>query len=827
MVTRIVTKSATIAVALGKAALGRAAWTAQREVHTRPFVDDYSSFGYWVRRRRRALDLTQAELGGRVGASAAMIRKIEADERRPSRELAAALAAALAVPDGERVAFLRAARDVAVTALPLSASPVTPPAGSPPPHNLPASMTSMVNRVNDLAAVAALLLREDVRLVTLLGPPGMGKTRLSIQVAAQLAPRFGDGVWFVDLSTLVDARLMLPQIAMPLGLAPLPDPPAVSLRRALRARRLLLVLDNLEQIVDEAAIEVAALLRECPGLKVLATSRVRLDVYGEHEYDLPPMSLPPASGEPGAALLRYESVQLFVDRARQHRPDFALTAATAEAVVEICRRMEGVPLALELAAARTRHLPAAELAAALREASGRDWHALLHSTARDLPPRQQTLFNAIAWSDSLLAPDEQSVFRRLGVFVGDFDAPAAAVVGLGTDEVDPGAVALLMERLVDHNLVSRVSRRPDRWRLLEMVRAFAVAELGPDERPATEQRLARHYAARQSDWITHWLDPVYLTAIEPDLDNYRAALRYALDAGDASLAYHLSAIMGRYWERHGLLYEGRSSLAKVLALPGVVDAKLRFAILHEATILAWMQQDFPAAESLAAESMMLARDESLPAAVAVVLNVLGRIYLEQARYEEADRVLLEAIAIGRSLSSPAGQIGMQIVQRGEVALARGDLDQAEALTLAGLAMVTAAEVVPYCLGWNNLAEVALARGNVDGAAEALRRVLPVADLHFRRLRIFLGAVAGLILTDRQSTPDDLARAVALLSFVSATNARLGDWLSPMTQAQLETRIATARQRLSPGVWTRAWDEGQRWTAERTLAEARQTLTARP
>lgn len=790
-------------------------------------MDDYSSFGYWVRRRRRALDLTQAELGGRVGASAAMIRKIEADERRPSRELAATLAAALAVPDGERVAFLRAARAVAVTALPLSASPATPPAGSSPPHNLPASMTSMVNRVNDLAAVAALLLREDVRLVTLLGPPGMGKTRLSIQVAAQLAPHFGDGVWFVDLSTLVDARLMLPQIAMVLGLAPLPDPPAVSLRRALRARRLLLVLDNLEQIVDEAAIEVAALLRECPGLKVLATSRVRLDVYGEHEYDLPPMSLPPASGEPGADLLRYESVQLFVDRARQHRPDFALTAATAEAVVEICRRMEGVPLALELAAARTRHLPTEELAATLREASGRDWHALLHSTARDRPPRQQTLFNAIAWSDSLLAPDEQVIFRRLGVFVGDFDAPAAAVVGLGMDEADPGAVALLMERLVDHNLVSRVSRRPERWRLLAMVREFAVAELGPDERPATEQRLVRHYAARQSDWIAHWLDPVYLTTIEPDLDNYRAGLRYALDAGDACLAHHLSAIMGRYWERHGLLYEGRSSLAKVLALPGVVDAKLRFAILHEATILAWMQQDFPAAESLAAESMLLARDEGLPAAVAVVLNVLGRIYLEQARYEEADRVLLEAIAIGRSLSSPAGQIGMQIVQRGEVALARGDLTQAEALTRAGLAMMTAAEVVPYCLGWNNLAEVALARGDIDGAAEALRRVLPVADLHFRRLRIFLGAVAGLALMDRQSTSDDLARAVALLSFVSATNARLGDWLSPMTQAQLETRIATARQRLSPDVWTRAWDEGQRWTAERTLAEARQTLTARP
>ena len=535
------------------------------------------SFGYWVRRRRKALDWTQTELGRRVGASAAMIRKIEADERRPSRELAGLLAEHLAVPAAEREAFLRAARDVtASAALPAPEElPESPSAYINPPNNLPAPLTSMVNRVNDLGALSDLLLRSEGRLVTLLGPPGMGKTRLSIQVAEEVLPHFPGGVWFVDLSAVSDAALVLPTILLTVGLSlGAGQSPGELLAAELGGRQALLILDNFEQVLESAG-EVVAILRLCKALRILVTSRVRLDVYGEFEYPLPPMSLPPAAAydEPDE-LLDYEAAQLFVARTRQHQPGFTLTPGTAAAVAEVCRRMEGLPLALELAAARTRQLPVEGLAAALREASGRDWHSLLHTTARDIPSRQQTLYNAIAWSYSLLPPELQSLLRQLSVFSGSFDWPAVAAV-IDVPYLNNEAVLRdALERLVDHNLVSVVSRSPDRWRLLEMIREYALAQLDQYEGRSTTNNHLRHFATRQTDWYAEWLDPPYLAAVEDDLDNYRAALRHALEAGDTTSALQLGASMGRFWERHGLLDEGRGLLAKMLAMPGAAALPL-------------------------------------------------------------------------------------------------------------------------------------------------------------------------------------------------------------------------------------------------------------
>ena len=786
-------------------------------------MDENLSFGYWVRRRRKALDLTQVELGRRVGASAAMIRKIEADERRPSRELAALLADALAVSEVEREPFLRAARDAAVVGrLPLPDAPEMGPPAALPPSNLPAPMTSLVNRIKDQERVALLLRREDVRLVTLLGPPGMGKTRLSIQVAAHVRSRFKDGVWFVDLSAVTEGELVLPRVAMALKLAATPGLSAAEqLQQALGDQSMLLVLDNLEQVVAHAAVDIAGLLRACRGLKVLATSRIRLDVYGEHEYLLQPMSLPPSGGAPDT-LLQYEAVQLFVARARQHRQELDLTGEAAAAVVEICHRMGGLPLALELAAARLRYMTVAELAAALREASGRDWHALLHTTTRDLPARQQTLFNAVAWSYSLLAPNEQAIFRRLGVFAGHFDAAAAAAVAPGPLADDQAAVLPVMERLVDHNLIDMEAERPARWRLLEMIREFAVAEMGAAEHRAAKHAHAHHFAMRQTEWQAQWLDRAYVDAVEEDQDNFRAALRYAIEEGDASLAHQLGAAMGRFWERRGLIQEGRATLTTILALPGEVDSRARFAVLHEATILAWMQHDFTAAEMLAAASMAWAQTRGLPSAVLIVLNMLGRIYLEQARYHDAERVLAEAVELGFGLYPPDPGM-MPNVQHGEAALATGDLDRAEALTRRGLAVTTGDDLIPFCLGWNNLAEVALARGDVATARDALRRVLPLVHLHSRRARIFLVALAGLLLDDLADEAEGASLATRLLGCVSAANARMGDPLSPMTQKQLAARVAATQRQLPGGEWRSAWEQGGRMTLEQALLLARRLL----
>lgn len=781
-------------------------------------MDENFSFGYWVRRRRKALDLTQADLGRRVGASAAMIRKIEADERRPSRELAELLAGALAVPEAERARFQRAARDVtAVDDLTSAAEPPPSPLALPP-TNLPAPVTSMVNRHSDLEHVTSLLLSAGARLVTLIGPPGMGKTRLSIQVAARVRPRFRDGTWFVDLSAVVDGEQVLPGVAMTLGLAAPGFSAAERLAVELREREMLLVLDNVEQVVEQAAVTVASLLRACPGLKVLATSRVRLDVYGEHEYPLPAMSLPPP-GAPLDGLLRYEAVELFADRARQHQPDFTLDETTAGAVMEICRRMGGLPLALELAAAGTRRMGVVELAGALREASGQDWHALLHTTARDLPPRQRTLFDAVAWSYSLLSPDEQTVLRRLGVFAGHFDAAAAAALA-----PEPAAIGSILARLVDHNLVAPESRRPERWRLLEMIREFAVAQMSAAELQAARLAHARHFALRQSDWQSDWLDRAYLDQIEDDLDNFRAALRYAIAAGSAALAHQLGAAMGRFWERRGLIQEGRAMLASILSLTGEADPRARFAVLHEATILAWMHQDFAAAEALAARSMTWARTQEMPAAVLIVLNMLGRIFLEQARYEEAERVLVEAIELAQSLAPPDAGV-MPYLQRGEVALALGQLERAETLTRQALTTVTESDLIPYCLGWNNLAEVALARGDAPAARDALRHVSPLAHLHSRRARIFLIATAGLLLAEPAGAIESATAAARLLGYVNRANTLMGDQLAPLTQRQMAARLAAAQTRLTTPAWQEAWSAGERYSLDQAMAEARQALGA--
>ena len=293
-------------------------------------------------------------------------------------------------------------------------------------------------------------------------------------------------------------------------------------------------------------------------VKVLATSRVRLDAYGEHEYVLPPMSVPPpAESYAPEELTRYEGVQLFVARVRQHQPGFELTADTAAAIAAICRHMEGVPLALELAAARTRQMPLAELAAALRHLSGRDWHALLRTSARDLPPRQQTLFNAIAWSYSLLEPGLRSVFRQLSVFAGSFDWPAVAAIVDEPFYAEEAALRDALDRLVDHNLVSVASRTPERWRLLEMVHEFARAELNVAEAQAARARHARHYAERLWRLSMGESAAAYLAEADRDASNGRAALAFAVESADAQLGHQLAAGLSGYWEHRGLISEGR------------------------------------------------------------------------------------------------------------------------------------------------------------------------------------------------------------------------------------------------------------------------------
>jgi len=433
------------------------------------------------------------------------------------------------------------------------------------PNNLPAQAALLVGREKEIEAVRGRLLRPDVRLLTLTGPGGTGKTRLALQVAAEVLDDFEHGVFFVALAPISDPGLVVPTMAQTLGLKETAGQPLIeTLKDYLRDRALMLVLDNFEQVLA-AASRVAELLAAGPQLKVLVTSRAVLRVYGEHEFPVPPLTLPdPQRLPPPERLTQYEAVRLFIERALAVKPDFAVTNDNAPAVAEICRRLDGLPLALELAAARIRLLPPQAMLARLERRL-----PLLTGGARDLPARQQTLRNAIAWGYDLLGPGEQTLFRRLAVFVGGCTLEAAEAVGGGAVEVLDGIESLVGKSLLRQE--EGVGGEP--WfAMLETIREFALERLEESgEAEAIRRQHAAHYlelAEQAESALKGSQQMAWLEQLEREHDNLRAALRRSVERGEAEYGLRLGGALGRFWWMHGYLIEGRAWLTALLALPG-------------------------------------------------------------------------------------------------------------------------------------------------------------------------------------------------------------------------------------------------------------------
>jgi predicted ATPase/DNA-binding CsgD family transcriptional regulator len=712
---------------------------------------------------------------------------------------------------------------------PVPLAPLAEPGGS---ARLPQPLTPLVGRVDELVAVTTLLRGGNVRLVTLTGPGGVGKTRLAIAAASAVAEKstFADGVAFVALAAIRDPDLVVPTVARALGLREAPERSmGATLATYLRDRRFLLVLDNLEQVPD-AASELAELLQACPELRVLATSRAPLRVYGEQVFPVKPLAVPATDQVlPLSEVEQVEAVALFVQRAQAVRPDFELSAEHAPAIAEICRRLDGLPLAIELAAPKIRLLSPGALLARLAPAGGSRATTLplLEGGPRDQPDRLRTMRNAVAWSHDLLAPAEQALFRRLAVFAGGWTLEAAdevsAVAELGLD------IFAGISSLVEQSLVHRVG--PDdaaRFGMLEPIREYALERLvDAGEEPSTRERHAA-WCQELADWCWTVLarEPTprgWQHRIDPERDNLRAALAWLAQTGSAEASLRLAGALFVYWFQRGSLSEGRRWLEQALAIDPEAPAALRAPALTNAAWLSHHQGNNAYARSLLEQGLALYRAIEDRWGIAEALFMLGAVAEDLGDRELAAPLMEQACALYEAVDDPANH-AYACQYLGKVAFGRGDfvrageygeeaLRRAQALddaTLTGLAL----EV---------LGLVAHAQGDLVRAAASMAESLSRCREGASAPCLVHAVADASIVAMARGEPDVAAR---LFGAAETACLAFGYRFHRPVRATYERAMVAAQAALGETAFTAALAAGRALSLDEGLAEA-SALLARP
>jgi predicted ATPase/transcriptional regulator with XRE-family HTH domain len=574
-------------------------------------VEQTSTFGHWLKTRRKALDLTQAELAKRVGCATISIQLMETGKRRPSKQMAELIASQLNIPIEEHqdfIKFARAGTDDHARGMSDQADPAGLWSRFPhKPTHLPAQSTPLIGRDRDVTAAHKRLLHESTRLLTLIGPPGVGKTRLAIQIAFGLVEEFEDGVHFVSLASITDPALVAPVIAQTLGVNQVREGTfAQRLKEYLCDKHALLVLDNFEQVVNAAPF-IAELLAACPWLSLIVTSRTPLSIRAERQYPVAPLELPVESNEQvdPVELLCYPAVELFVDRARSIMPDFTPDLENARMVAAICRRLDGLPLAIELASARTNFM---SLETLLEQLQNRQ---MLHANSlRDVSERHHTLYNAIDWSYKLLSAEEQLLLGRLSVFINGWTMSAAET--LMNDQ--PIAASECLRALVNNHLVIQHERRGAiRFLLLETIREYAMERLAESgEEAHMRQRHAEYYLSLAEEADPHLRTAgqlAWLERLEEERGDFHAALTWFVDiCGDIEKGMRLAGALGWFWNLRSYVSEGLGWLERILPLAKKVPSAARVRALYAAGSLAWEQGDLSKALAYLEESIALSRE---------------------------------------------------------------------------------------------------------------------------------------------------------------------------------------------------------------------------
>lgn len=778
------------------------------------------SFGEWLKRRRNTLGLTQEQLALQISCSTSALRKMEAEERRPSAQVIERLAEIFNIPHNERTAFLRFARGDWRAAFGETREDIPWRVSTKAPRsNLPAALTSLVGREQEIADISEYLHLAQVRLVTLVGPPGIGKTRLSIEAARASLQDFPDGIFFVALAPLDNPALIALAIAQALGYV---GATKVSTQEQLKDgignKHMLLVLDNCEHLVEGVSSLASKLLSVCSRLKILATSRESLRIAGEWLYPVPGFDIPKdissmnvetASNLPG--------LTLFVQRARAVRPDFTLNADNIQVILAICAQLDGLPLAIELIAARMRLMSPQALLERLS-----DQFILSADGMRAASPRQKTLNDAIGWSYNLLSTEEQKLFTYLSVFSGGFTFEAAEAIFSRTAAEKP--ISNLITSLLDKSLLQRLSEQEasgePRYTMLVTIREFARVRLRQIDEEAKIRNWHLAYFLELSEKADqelrghHQLE--WLSRLNSDRDNFHTALEWAIETRQTETALQMARKLDWFFSVRGDHNEGRHWLGRVLALP---DAPLYPEAYAQALIQiahhTWLQTGPEKARPFVEQALSIARAHGDKWNTARALAMLGLVLTDENSFEAAQTMLEESKALFQEVDDKWGFAHAVIV------IARGFYikdDRAISLALHEQALLLFREVGDryfQSAALRFIGNLQVLQGNWVAGAAALRDALTIAQQLGSKFEIGLCLWS---LADAAKPAGNPARAVQLYWAAKIILDSISAW-QEMDDPKFEDRLAICRAALSETEFATAIEQGRATTMEQAIAYA--------